>query len=356
MTGSSSSRSQQEAPAPETRVRAALVGALPGQELLEALSILRGELGAPHRSGLAPMPHRCAAADQLPRTVAVLTELWCDLQPHGWRLQSHDSRESRAAQSLLASDINVLADVIGAEAQGDREPVATELLGPATLAAQLHLHSGERVLRDHGARREIAESLADGIGDHVRALQAAAAGRPVAVRWAEPELDRVLTGTIPTASGYRTLRAVPRAEIRAGLERVSAAARAAGADSVELVLPPETDPQTAASFGADRLVVAAPGPQTRDWEPIAALLDAGIELSLSLPELLADTGRPFSAVRAVEAIAGPWQDVGIPLAQLSRLMIAVGPGLEDTDPRRVRTAAARAAETAHGLQQTALEG
>lgn len=342
-------------PQEPTRTRATVVGGLPGTEALEAFTVLRGELGAPHRSGLLPLPQRSAAADDLPRTVAVLTELWCDLQPHGWRLQRHDSQDSRAARSLLASDLNALADVIGAESDGDLEPVTTQLLGPATLAARLHLHGGERVLRDHGARRDLVDSLADGLGEHLAALRQSLGPRGIVVRFAEPELLRVLEGRIPTASGYQTLRAVPWAEIREGLARVEEAARAAGAQSVELQIPDGLEPARTLAIGADRLVLTAPGSDARDWEPLAEIQDSGTGLSLLLPHLADRLTQPFSTAREVEAIAQPLSEVGVPLRELSRLMIAVGPGLEDLSPDRLPVVLGRAADLAHGLEETARE-
>lgn len=349
----------QRQPVARTRTaRATVVGALPGHELIEAVSTLRGELGAPHRSGLPPMPQRGASADLVPRTVSVLTELHCDLQPHGWRVQRHDSKDSRAADSLLAGDLNVLADVIGAETGGDREPVSTELLGPATLAARLHLHSGERVLRDHGARRDLVESMADGIAGHVRALRQAVDGREIIVRWSEPELQRVLDGAIPTASGYRSLRAVPWSEVRGALQGISQAARAAGAAAVELILPEAGDPRRAASTGVDRLVLAAPGPVVAHWEPVAALAESGMGLTLRLPGAAAAStaGARASSVAAVASIVTPWRDLGLRLEDLAGLMVAVGPGLELTTPGRVREALVLVADAAHGLQESSQQG
>ena len=186
-----SARSSETAVLPQepTRTRATVVGGLPGTSAVEAFTVMRGELGAPHRSGLLPLPQRSDVADDLPRTVAVLTELWCDLQPHGWRLQRHDSKESRAARSLLASDLNVLADVIGAESGGDLEPVTTQLLGPTALAARLHLHGGERVLRDHGARRDLVDSLADGLGEHLSALRQSIGPRGIVICFGIPRCN-----------------------------------------------------------------------------------------------------------------------------------------------------------------------
>ncbi len=59
-------------------------------------------------------------------------------------------------------------------------------------------------------------------------------GRGVVVHLDESELQRVLDGTIPTASGYRTLRAIGRQEVRNALTDAVAACCDAGAAEVAI--------------------------------------------------------------------------------------------------------------------------
>ena len=99
----------------------------------------------------------------LSRAVAVLTELAADLQPAGWRLTGGSdpraSLDQRRARSLLAEDLDVLEEL----ADGYTGPLKLQLTGPWTLAATVELPRGDKVLADHGARRDLAEALAMGL-------------------------------------------------------------------------------------------------------------------------------------------------------------------------------------------------
>lgn len=342
------------------QTRATVLAQLPGTDMVETLTVLRGELGAPHRSVLPILTNRSDTAGTAPRTVSVLTELWCDLQPHGWRLTRHPGKESRAAESLLASDVNALADVVGAESTGDRGPVTVEITGPVTLAAELHLHNGERVLQDHGARRDVTAAMADGLTAWLPSVAAAVDGRPVVLRLNEPQFTPVVQGQVPTASGYRTLRAVPRPEALQSLRAVTEAARQMGA-TVEIVFPMGEDPRTVDHDVADRLVVERPGPDPWAWEPLAASVESGMALGLLVPELLhaaAQDHRGRARVRTgelVRSITGPWHSLGLPSAQLDQLTVAPSVGLTDCSPAQVRRTLKLSTDLAHGLHQTAVE-
>ena len=79
--------------------------------------------------------------------------------------------------------------------------------GPWTLAASVELHTGHRVLTDRGAVREFAGSLGEGLRAHVAEV-AERTGARVLVQLDEPSLPAVLAGTLPTASGWGTVRSV----------------------------------------------------------------------------------------------------------------------------------------------------
>lgn len=340
---------------PET-ARATVLGQLPGTNMVETVTMLRGELGAPHRGVLPILAARSDVAHPVPRTATVLTDLWTDLQPHGWRLTRHDGKESRAAAALVASDVNVLADVLGAETDGDRGPVVVELLGPMSLAASLHLHNGEKVLLDHGARRDVAEALADGVGSHLRSVRDSADGRPIVLRLREPDLARVLNGEVPTASGYRTLRAVPKHEVDRAVELLAESARAAGAVETELVLPDGVDPRHHAGGAVDRLYLAHPGSAAEDWEPIAAVVENDVRIGLLLPALTRGGSDRFVPVgRLVESVARPWTDLGLRAQLLDQVTVAPDAGLEAHAPHEVRRATERATDLAHALHEVALD-
>ncbi len=329
------------------------LGTMPGTDVLESVRLLRGELGAPHISFLPALPARGAAAQPLARTAAVLDELHADQQPHGLRVSGVPGKDSRAARALLAGDVNVLADVIGAESGPDDAPVKTQLVGPLSLAAGLHLHAGERALKDHGARRDIADSLASGIREHVRAVRAAAPGRDVLVQLDEPELARVLAGALPTMSGYRTLRAVPAAEVRRSLSTVAAACREAGAAGVALNLPPGVDPRLAREAGADAVQVPAPAGSAHEWEPLAALVEEGLQLWLGLVPVPAAAAAGSRALAA--GVWSVWRDLGLPGAALDAVRITPREELDALGPAELREVLERVTGTAAALARTAAE-
>ena len=64
---------------------------------------------------------------------------------------------------------------------------------------------------------------------------------------------------------------------------------------------------------------------------------------------------PSLSLREVEAIVRPNSEVGMPLKELSRLMVAVGPGLEELAPDRLQSVLGRVADIARGLEDTARE-
>lgn len=331
------------------------LGTMPGTDVVESVTLLRGELGAPHVSFLPLLPARGAAADPVARTAAALDGLYADSQPHGLRVSGVPGRDSRAARARLAGDINVLADVIGAESGPDDAPVKTQLLGPLSLTAQLYLHAGERALKDHGARRDIAHSLASGVVEHVRAVRAAAAGRDVLVQLDETDLTRVLLGRLPTMSGYRTLRAVPAAEVRTSLGLVVEACREAGAAAVALRLPPGTDPRLAGEVGADAVLVAAPTGSAHDWEPLAALVEAGTQLWLGVVPVPPGPGGATGAQGLAADLWSVWRDLGLPAAALDLVRITPRDELGALGPAELREVLTRVTGTASMLARTAAD-
>ena len=111
----------------------------------------------------------CRPAGRTPsssgRGTALLAGLAVDLQPAGWRLTDASSRDHRAARSTLRSDLDVLEE----QAQDYAGPYKISVAGPWTLAATLERPRGDRVLADSGARRDVGQSLAEGIGGPGRA-------------------------------------------------------------------------------------------------------------------------------------------------------------------------------------------
>lgn len=332
-----------------TEVTATALGSWPGTDAVEAARITRGELGDPHLPYLVELPDRGVGSDPVGRTAAVLLEMPVDVQTFGWRLVDRPGADHRRAVSTLAADINILADVIGAEEQPGHD-LKVQLCGPWTMAASLYLHYGERALLDAGARRDIAESLAAGLGEHLAKIAAAAPGARISLQLDEPEIGRVLTGSIPTASGYRTLRAVPRQEVTQGWELVIAAARDAGAADVVLAVP-GTEPPVGLVFaaGADGVALPLGGLVPGDWEQLAGAVEAGRRIWAGVLPTANPAGELPQVTRLLEAVLRPWRGLGLPARQLAALRLTPATGLAEYTPSSARAVLNRLTDAARAL-------
>lgn len=196
-----------------------------GREYAEALRIVLGEL--PNLPHVPELPGRGATATMTGRALALVAGLSFDLQPAGWRLTDAAGVDQRRARSLLAQDL----DQVEEQTQGYAGAFKTQLCGPWTLAATVERPRGDKVLADHGARRELAQALADGVGGHVADLRRRLPGvGRLVVQVDEPALPAVLRAEVPTASGFGRHRSVDVPEASGHLEWVLAAIAAAGAE------------------------------------------------------------------------------------------------------------------------------
>jgi len=336
------------------QVTATALGPWPGDDPLEATRTIRGELGSPHLPFLAELPDRGVGSDSLGRTAALLVELAVDVQPHGWRLVDRPGKDQQRAQSALATDINVLADVAGAE-DASAEAVKIQLRGPLSLAAGLYLHNGERALLDFGARRDITDSLAAGVADYIARIRAAVPGAGVVVQLDEPDIAAILAGTIPTASGYRTLRSIPQDEATAAWRRVVGALQAAGVAETVIAVPEIEAPfaQILAS-GADGVAVPLKALTTRQWEQLAGAVESGKRVwAGALP-----AGEPGAALprtaELVEAVWRPWRQLGLPASSLATLRVTPSHGLAGHSPVGAKEILGRLTRLTDGLNQLAL--
>ncbi|MDR6792417.1 hypothetical protein J2X12_000149 [Pseudarthrobacter oxydans] len=345
--GGASSR----ATAPPREVTATALGPWPGEDPVEAARIIRGELGSPHLPFLAELPDRGVGSDALGRTASILAELAVDVQPYGWRLVDRPGKDFRRAASALATDINVLADVAGAEENPAAE-IKVQLVGPLSLAAGLHLHNGERALLDYGARRDLADSLAAGVGGYLSRVAAAVPGARLVVQMDEPEIAAVLAGTIPTSSGYRTLRAVPASEARESWRLVLDALRAAGAAEAVISVPEVEAPfDQILAAGADGIAVPLKALTSRQWEQLAGAVESGSSLWLGAMEA---AGGPLPKVaESMEAVWRPWRQLGLPAQTLASIRVTPSAGLAGGSPSQATEVLGRLTRLADGLNQLA---
>jgi len=181
------------------------IGSLPGTDPFEAARTVVGEL--PDLPHLPELPDRGVGADTVGRAAGLLVDLAVELVPSGYRVCAAPGRDHRRAVDLLRTDVDAFEDAV--QRAGARPAaVKVQSAGPWTLVASVELRTGHRVLTDHGAVREFAASLTEGLRLLVGELRHRL-DLPVVVQLDEPSLPAVLAGGIPTPSGYGTVAAVP---------------------------------------------------------------------------------------------------------------------------------------------------
>lgn len=249
---------------------------MPGQDFTETIKLVSGVLD--DLLFIPELPDRGAVADMIGRTLGLITELPIDLQPSGWRLASGDGADHRRAAALLAHDLDIAEEVLE-EYEGT---LKQQIAGPLTLVSALSLPRGEKVLSDHGARRDLAEALAEGIGAHVSALRRRFASLDLVIQVDEPGITAVLDGSIPTSSGFGRYRTVGPAEADAMLRILIDAITGAGARAVVHSCAPDVPVGLLADAGFSAIgfdiALARPGDA---W---AEAFDSGVDLWVGAQE------------------------------------------------------------------------
>jgi methionine synthase II (cobalamin-independent) len=256
------------------------VGSHPGDDQHaydEAVRLVLGELT--DLAYVPEVPGRGAGATMTGRGVAVLAALGADLQPAGWRLTDAPGIDQRRGRSLLAQDLDGFEE----QAQGFVGTVKVQVAGPWTLAATVERPRGDKVLADSGARRDLAQALAEGLRDHVADLRRRVpdAARLV-VQVDEPALAAVLSAAVPTASGFGRHRAVHPPEASQALEWVLAAVAESGAEPWVHSCAAGTPLDLLRGAGARGLSVDLAALSARDHDALGGALDAGETVALGV--------------------------------------------------------------------------
>jgi methionine synthase II (cobalamin-independent) len=259
------------------------VGSHPGADqraLDDAVRLVLGEL--PQLPYLPEVPGRGATASMTGRALAVMAELGADLQPAGWRLTGLGGTpgvDHRRARSLLARDLDTLEE----QAQEYSGAFKVQVAGPWTLAATVERPRGDKVLADPGARREVAQALAEGLGVHLADVRRRLPGADrLVVQVDEPALAGVLAGSVPTASGFGRHRSVHPPEASEALGWVLDAATAAGAEPWVHSCAAGTPLDLVRGAGARGLSVDRAQLSARDLDEVAGALEAGETVALGV--------------------------------------------------------------------------
>jgi hypothetical protein len=301
-------------------IRTTGIGSWPGTDVADAIKIAFAE--CPDFPYVPELPARGPYAQLIGRSTAFLAGLAVDLQPAGWRLTDVSSRDHRLAISTLRSDLDVLEEL----AQGYEGTIKLSVAGPWTLAAMMERPRGDRALGDWGARRDLGQSLAEGIGQLVAEVNRRLPDIDPLIQLDEPMLPAVLGGTIATASGLSRHRPIEPPEVSGGLryvvERLSPTPVVvhccAAGPPVELLW----------TAGVTGILVDIDQLSGADWDAVGASLEAGVWIGMgALPTDCASGPDPLGPDQVARRVLRPLRDLGLEPPVAARIVITPACGL-----------------------------
>ena len=262
------------------------IGAMPGEDIAEALRVVAGSL--PDLPHLPELPARGPIADLTGRALAITADLGFDLQPAGWRLTDAAGVDHRRARSRLAQDLDVLEEHL----QDYEGRFKVQVAGPWTLASTVEKPRGDKILSDLGARRDLAQALAEGVRVHLADVQRRVPRAELVVQVDEPALPFVLGGQVPTASGFSRHRSVRPPAAQDALEWVLGAA----GDHATVVhcCAAEVPIGLLRRSGAGGVSVDVSALAASAYEELATALDEGSQVYLGV---LASTGEAVPSAK-----------------------------------------------------------
>jgi methionine synthase II (cobalamin-independent) len=302
------------------------------------MRLVVGEL--PDFAHLPELPARGAGSDLIGRSAALLVDLAVDLTPAGWRLVPRSGMDQRRAREFLERDLDALYDVAGSYSG----PLKVQAAGPWTLAAGLERTRGDRAVVDPGARRDLAQSLAEGLSAHVAAVAARVPGARVVVQLDEPSVPAVLQGGLPTISGFGKLSAVEESVVEQELKAL--VDRLPGPVVVHCCAPRAPmdlfRAAGAAGLSFDLGLV-------QDLDAVGTAIEAGVHL---IPGVVPGTGTDLPAPKATASrVRAWWNELGFDADRLAAAVtLTPACGLAGATPGYARSAMAHVREAAKYLQ------
>lgn len=286
----------------------------------------------------ARVPARGPWAGMVGRALGLLEGLGAEFTAGQWQLAAVPGVDQRRARAALRDDLDVLEE----NAQGLTGPLKVAVTGPWTLAASVLRPLGGRVLADRGARRDVAQSLAVGVGDLIGDLERRLPGVEVLLQVDEPALPSVLAGSVPTEGGYFRHRSVDRPEAVELLRELGGHVLhccAPGLD-IDLATGRHGAGFTGVSLDQDLMTRA-------DWDTVAPLLEEGGELWLGCAPTT--TGESTRADALTRRVLGALRPLELGPVVRDRVVLTPACGLAGWSPSAVSTQLAALRTTAERL-------
>jgi methionine synthase II (cobalamin-independent) len=290
---------------------------------------------------LPELPARGPYAQLTGRSTAFLAGLAADLQPAGWRLTDASSRDHRLAVSTLRRDLDLLEE----HAQGYAGTLKLSVAGPWTLAAMMERPRGDRVIADSGARRDLGQSLAEGITQLVAELVGRLPDVEPLVQLDEPMLPAVLGGAIANASGLLRHRAIESSEVSGAI--IHTRDRLATTPVVVHCCAADPPIELLRLAGVSGVLLDIDQLSSTDWDVVGATLEAGPWIGMgALP-----TDRMLGPDQVARRVLQPLRDLGLEPPVAARIVITPACGLASA----TRDGAVRALRTLRSAAEIVTE-
>ena len=197
------------------------------------------------------------------------------------------------------------------------------------------------MLRDPGAVRELAASLAEGLRAHVADVTKRVPGASVLLQLDEPSLPAVLAGTVPTESGFGALRAVEESTAQ---DTLAGLVSAAGVPVIVHCCAADVPVRLIKDAGAAALALDLD--LVGDLDSLGEAVDGG--LGLVAGAVAAGTTAPAAADR----IRDLWHRLGFPADRLAaQVVVSSACGLAGLTADRARAVLTACREAGRRLRE-----
>lgn len=313
------------------------LGSLPGTDFAAAVRMILDELPF---AFLPELPARGPWAGMIGRGLGLPSGLPAELLAGQWQLCATPGSDQRRARAIWRDDLDQLEE----NAQGFAGRFKVAVAGPWTLSAALGVARSGPVLGDAGARRDLAQALAESVAEVLVDLRRRLPEATLVLQLDEPSLPRVAAGAVPTPGGFFRHRAIELSELVDQLAVVTTQCRHR-LPELEVVLhscaswtgPGEGWPwgtlQKASGFAGFSFDLDALS--TADFDALAALVDAGAKVYAGV---LPTVAGPIPVDELHRRAAGLLDRIGVPAS--ANLVLTPACGLAGWTTSEVRGALA----------------